>query len=74
VSTNSRVFLARRLGELRLKWMYNYAFSGEVVLGALVMTFSLHLLSPVVDVDQMDETVQESPPRAEPSNTTTNLT
>jgi Na+/H+-dicarboxylate symporter len=62
------------LGLDLLKWMYNYAFPGEVVLGALVMTISLRLLIPAGSVDQMGQTVQESPPRPEPSNTTTNLT
>ncbi len=34
------------LGLDQLKWMYRYTFPGEVLLGALVMSFALKLLAP----------------------------
>jgi len=61
------------MGLDQLKWMYKYAFPGEVVLGALVMAVSLHLLSPAGSVDQMSQVLQGRPPGEEPTKTTTNL-
>ena len=61
------------LGLDQLKWMYKYVFPGEVVLGALVMAVSLFFLVPAGNVDQMSQVLQGSPPRAEPTKTTTNL-
>jgi Na+/H+-dicarboxylate symporter len=40
------------LGIDLLKWMHNYAFPGEVLLGALVMSASLRLLAPPRTADQ----------------------
>jgi hypothetical protein len=61
------------LGLDQLKWMYKYAFPGEVVLGALVMSVSLHLLNLAGSVDQIGQVPQESSPGAEPTKTITNL-
>jgi Na+/H+-dicarboxylate symporter len=62
------------LGLDELKWMYNYTFPGEVVLGAFMITVSLYLLTPVGNVDQFGPVVHESLPRPESSSTTANLT
>jgi hypothetical protein len=62
------------LGLDQLKWMHDYAFPGEVLLGALVMTVSLQLLTPKGNADQFGPVVQQIPPRPEPSSTNTNLT
>ena len=51
------------LGLDQLKWMYRYALPGEVVLGALVMTLSLHLLSPRGAADTLDAIAAKSAPR-----------
>jgi hypothetical protein len=40
------------LGIDLLKWMHNYAFPGEVLLGALVMSASLKLLAPPRTAEQ----------------------
>ena len=62
------------LGLNQLKWMYNYAFPGEVVLGALVMAVSLHLVTPKGTADQLDPVVEKSTPRPESSSTSKDLT
>jgi Na+/H+-dicarboxylate symporter len=59
------------LGLNQLKWMYKYAFPGEVVLGALVMTVSLYLLAPAGTVDHFGQAVNESLPKPGSSSTTT---
>jgi hypothetical protein len=45
------------LGLDKLKWMYQYAFPGEVVLGALVMTVSLRILIPKSAANQFSTLV-----------------
>ena len=62
------------LGLDQLKWMYKYAFPGEVLLGALVMTVSLQFLTPNGFVDQISPVVQKLSPTPESSSTNTNLT
>ena len=62
------------LGLDQLKWMYKYAFPGEVLLGALLMTVSLQLLTPKGVADQFGPVGQKIPPTPESSGTTTNLT
>lgn len=32
------------MGLKQLKWMYNYAFPGEILVAILLMTFSIYLL------------------------------
>jgi Na+/H+-dicarboxylate symporter len=53
------------LGLDQLKWMYKYAFPGEVLLGALVMTVSLQLLAPIGIAGQFGPDVQKIPPSQE---------
>ena len=60
------------LGLDELKWIHKYAFPGEVVLGALVMTASLCLLAPTESTDLADRALQESLQNSAPSATTTN--
>jgi len=48
------------LGLDQLKWMHKYAFPGEVLLGALVMTAALQLLAPKALVDQSAAVERES--------------
>lgn len=48
------------LGLDQLKWMHNFAFPGEVILGALVMTASLQLLTPKAVVEQSSLLAQEN--------------
>jgi hypothetical protein len=62
------------LGLDQLKWMYKYTFPGEVLLGALLFTGSLHLLTPKNVADQFSPVAQQIPPTQESSSTTTNLT
>jgi hypothetical protein len=62
------------LGLDQLKWMYKYAFPGEVLLGAFLFTGSLHLLTPKNVADQFTPVAQQIPPTQESSSTTTNLT
>jgi hypothetical protein len=62
------------LGLDQLKWIHKYAFPGEVVLGALAMTFSLFLLAPAGSVDQTGQKMPENLRRPEPSSTTAKLT
>ncbi|HEV2521992.1 MAG TPA: cation:dicarboxylase symporter family transporter [Candidatus Acidoferrales bacterium] len=62
------------LGLDQLKWIHNYAFPGEAVLGALVMTISLYVLTPEGRLDVMGQAVKENLPEPEPSRTTTHLT
>jgi Na+/H+-dicarboxylate symporter len=62
------------LGLDQLKWMYKYAFPGEVLLGALLMTGSLQLLTPKGVAEQFSPVVGKIPPTPESSSTTTNLT
>jgi Na+/H+-dicarboxylate symporter len=59
------------LGLDQLKWMHKYAFPGEVLLGALVMTVSLHLLTPNAIADQQAPVVQKNTPRPESPSTPT---
>ena len=62
------------LGLDQLKWMYKYAFPGEVLLGALLFTVSLQLLTPKNIPEQFNPVVQRIPPGRESSTTTTNMT
>jgi hypothetical protein len=62
------------LGLDQLKWMYKYAFPGEVLLGALLMTGSLQLLNPNGVADQISPVVQKIPPTPESTSTPTSLT
>jgi Na+/H+-dicarboxylate symporter len=48
------------LGLDQLKWMHKYAFPGEVILGALVMTVSLQMLTPKALVDHSAPVAHES--------------
>jgi hypothetical protein len=59
------------LGLDQMKWMHNYTFPGEVVLGALVITLSLYLLTPAERVDQVGQMMQQMRLRPKPSDTTT---
>jgi len=61
------------LGLDELKWIHNYAFAGEVVPGALVMTASLYLLVPAESADLPGLALQKSRQRPAPSSTTTNI-
>jgi Na+/H+-dicarboxylate symporter len=61
------------LGLDALKWIHKYAFSGEAMLGALVMTTSLALLAPGENGHSTGPTLQESLQKAEPSSATTKL-
>jgi Na+/H+-dicarboxylate symporter len=62
------------LGLDQLKWMYRYAFPGEVVLGALVMTLSLYLLAPKGAAIQLGAVAVKSGPGPQSSSPTKNLT
>ncbi len=62
------------LGLDQLKWMYHYAFPGEVMLGALLMTVSLYLLTPKGAADQFDRVAEKSTATSESSSKTKNLT
>jgi Na+/H+-dicarboxylate symporter len=62
------------LGLDQLKWIHNYAFSGEVLPGALVMTIALYLLSPAAVADPIRETLNERVSGEAASSTTTNVT
>ena len=62
------------LGLDQLKWMYRYAFPGEVVLGALVMTLSLYLLAPEGAAIQLGAVAVKTAPGPQPSSPTKNLT
>jgi hypothetical protein len=62
------------LGLDQLKWMYHFAFPGEVVLGALVTTISLHFLIPRAAANELDLVAGKRVPSPEPSSTTNNLT
>lgn len=42
------------LGLKELKWMYNYAFSGEVLLGVLIVCISYFLIDFKVDLSKSD--------------------
>ena len=58
------------LGLDELKWIHSYAFPGEVVLGALVMTAALSLLAPVRSADLPTPVLQESGQSAASPSTT----
>jgi Na+/H+-dicarboxylate symporter len=60
------------LGLDQLKWMYRYAFPGEVLLGALAITVSLQLLAPHGALDPVAPAVPKLPARPESSRTTPN--
>jgi Na+/H+-dicarboxylate symporter len=62
------------LGLDQLKWMYRYAFPGEVVLGALVMTLSLYLLAPESAAIPLGAVAVKTAPGPPPSSPTKNLT
>jgi hypothetical protein len=62
------------LGLDQLKWMYKYSFPGEVLLGALLMTGSLQLLTPIDVAGQISPGVQRIPPSPESTSTPTRLT
>jgi len=62
------------LGLDQLKWMYRFAFPGEVALGALVMTGSLHFLIPRAPADEHNPVPEKIASTPEPSSTTNNLT
>jgi Na+/H+-dicarboxylate symporter len=62
------------LGINQLKWMHNYAFPGEIVPGALLMTLALSLIVPETSAAQSGEEVSENMRRLAASRTTTNLT
>ena len=62
------------LGLDQLKWMYRFAFPGEVVLGALVTTVSLHFLIPRTAANELDLVAGKRVTSPEPSSTTNNLT
>ena len=51
-----------QLGLDQLNWMHRYAFRGEVVLGALVATLSLRLVTAAESTAQAAQTVQQSVP------------
>jgi hypothetical protein len=53
------------LGIDLLKWMHKYAFTGEVLLGALVMSLSLQLLAPSRIADQFAPLVQKISPTSD---------
>jgi Na+/H+-dicarboxylate symporter len=57
------------LGLDQLKWMYKYAFPGEVALGAMVMTFSFYLLTLVGAADPLGAAAEISATRPESSTT-----
>jgi hypothetical protein len=59
------------LGLDQLKWIYKYAFRGEAIVGAVVMTISLYFLTPAGSVNVMSEAVKRNLPRPEPSSSTT---
>lgn len=40
------------LGLKELKWMYNYAFPGEVLLGILVVSIAYYLIDFKVDLEE----------------------
>src|SRR5579872_3706995 len=54
------------LGLDQLKWMYRYAFPGEVLLGALVLSVSLKLLAPAGGAIQVAPMIQRIPPATAP--------
>jgi Na+/H+-dicarboxylate symporter len=60
------------LGLDQLKWMYKYAFPGEVILGALALTLSLRLLNFAGSADPLVEKSSEKQLRPGTSNTTAN--
>jgi len=60
------------LGLDQLQWIHKYAFSGEAILGGLVITVSLYLLVPAESADPVGRALQESRRRPTPSSTTTN--
>ena len=62
------------LGLDQLKWVYNYAFPGEVLLGALVVTISLRLLTPKGIPDQFAPLVEKTPSTSAPTNSSRDLT
>jgi Na+/H+-dicarboxylate symporter len=62
------------LGLDQLKWMYHYAFPGEVVLGAVALTVSLQLLTPKGATDRLAPVAEKSITAPESSSTTKNLT
>ena len=48
------------MGLNQVKWMHNYAFRGEVLLGVLVMSASLYLLDSNGALDDIDKFGPES--------------
>jgi len=62
------------LGLDELKWSHKYAFPGEVVLGALLMTTSFYFLAPAERADLAGHALQERRQKPEPSNAKTTLT
>jgi Na+/H+-dicarboxylate symporter len=62
------------LGLDQLKWMYRFAFPGEVVLGALVMAGSLQFLIPWAAADELSPVAEKIAPTPEPTITFKNPT
>jgi Na+/H+-dicarboxylate symporter len=62
------------LGLNELKWIHKYAFPGEVVLGAVVMTVSLYLLAPAEGARLVGHVLQGSRQKPEASSAKTTLT
>jgi Na+/H+-dicarboxylate symporter len=62
------------LGLSQLKWMHEYAFRGEVVIGVFVMSVALYLLGAQSTPDAAGQLRPEGLPRPQSSSTTTNLT
>jgi hypothetical protein len=62
------------LGLSQLKWMYRYAFRGEVVIGVFVMSVALYLVRAQSTRKGAGQLRPESLPRRQSSDTTTDLT
>jgi Na+/H+-dicarboxylate symporter len=62
------------LGLSQLKWMYKYAFRGEVVIGVFVMSVALYLLGAQSTPEGAGQLRPESLPRPQSSDTPTGLT
>jgi Na+/H+-dicarboxylate symporter len=59
------------LGLDQLKWMYRYAFPGEVLLGAVLTSFGLKFLAPLGALNQNTLLVPKIPPAHEPLSPST---
>jgi Na+/H+-dicarboxylate symporter len=57
------------LGLNLLKWMHDYAFQGEVVLGVLVLGIALYLLAPKADLAPAGQLRRDALPAPQPSST-----